>query len=114
MRDPISNTSYFPILKQITEYLGCNLLTRKQLKTNNEYYTLAASSKVSLSLIINYFDFFPLYSSKYLDYIDWKKAAELILTNKHYTDLGVIEIDEIINNMNRKRVYFNWNHLDKL
>lgn len=114
MLDPITNTSYYPILKQISDYLGCSLLTRKQLKTNNVYYTLAASSKFSLSLIIDYLDLFPLYSSKYLDYLDWKKAAKLIITDKHYTDIGIIEIDKIRNNMNTKRVYFNWNHLYKI
>jgi riboflavin transporter FmnP len=65
-----NNGSYYNILNEIAAYLGCNLLTLKQKSTNNEYYTLAASSRKSLLIIINYFEMFPLYSSKYLDYQD--------------------------------------------
>jgi hypothetical protein len=57
---------------------------------------------------------FPLYSSKHLDYLDWSKAAKLILNDQHYTDQGIIEIDRFKNNMNNQRVYFNWDHLNKL
>ena len=59
-------------------------------------------------------DLLPLFSSKHLDYKDWTKAVELILADIHYTDKGLIEIDLIKNNMNRKRTFFNWDRLDKL
>jgi hypothetical protein len=55
-----------------------------------------------------------LYSSKYLDYLDWKKAALLILNNNHYTDEGIINIDNIRNIINIKRSDFRWNHLYNL
>lgn len=109
-----SNGSYYNVLNEIAAFLGCKLLTRKQISTNNEYYTLAASSRKSLLVIINYFEMFPLYSSKHLDYLDWSKAAKLILNDQHYTDQGIIEIDRFKNNMNNQRVYFNWDHLNKL
>lgn len=112
--DPKTKDSYYSILNEIAEFLGCKLLTRKQLSTNNEYYILAASSRKSLSVIINYFQVFPLFSSKYLDYLDWSKAVKLIINDKHFTEKGLIEIDSLKNNMNNKRVYFNWDHLNKL
>ena len=108
-----TKNSYYNILNVITGFLGCNLLTRKQLSTDNEYYILATSRK-SLLVIINYFLVFPLFSSKYLDYLDWSKALKLIINNKHYTDQGLIEIDSLKNNMNNQRIYFNWDHLNKL
>ena len=114
MLDPVTKISYFSVLNQIAKILGCKLLTRKQLSTNNEYYTLAASSRKSLLVIVNYLELYPLFSSKYLDYKDWSKAVKLILTDKHYTDKGLIEIDLIRNNMNKNRTYFNWDHLSKL
>ena len=114
MLDPITKKSYFSVLSDVAEFLGCKLLTRKQLSTNNYYYTLAASSRKSLSIIEKYFSLFPLFSSKHLDYKDWSKAVKLILADKHYTDKGLIEIDLIKNNMNRKRTFFNWDHLNKL
>ncbi len=65
MYDPINKDSYSDILRErererereieIAEFLSCNLLTRKQLYTGNEYFTLTASSRKSLLTILNYF-----------------------------------------------------------
>jgi hypothetical protein len=112
MLDPITKESYISVLTQITQFLGCKLLTRKQISTGNEYYTITASSRKSLLIIINYLDKFPLLSSRYLDFQDWKKAVELILSNKHLTNEGLIKIDFLKSNMNSKRLQFNWDHLD--
>ncbi len=114
MYEPISNGSYFDVLREIAKFLGCNLKTRKQVSTENEYFNLAASSCKSLTIIITYFKSFPLYSSKYLDYKDWEQAAILILENNHYTEQKMAKIDFLKNNMNLKRTYFNWNHLQGL
>ena len=114
MYEPITKSSYFNVLTEITEFLGCNLLIRKQISTGNEYYTLSASSRSSLTKILTYFKSFSLYSSKYLDYKDWEKATIIILENNHYTEQGIIEIDSLKNRMNSKRTYFNWDHLNNL
>lgn len=111
---PKTNESYFKIMNEIAKCLSCNLLTRKQLSTSNEYYTLTASSRNSLIIILNYFESFPLFSSKHLDYIDWCRAVKLILNNERYTDENLLLIDRLKGNMNRARTEFNWNHLDKL
>ena len=109
--DPITSASYFDILNQICLFLNCNLLTKTQKSTNNTYYTLAASSKVSLSIIINYFNKFPLYTSKYLDYMDWEEVAHLIINNKHLTVEGIKTVEFVRSRMNTKRTEFNWDHL---
>nr|AFD95918.1 intron-encoded LAGLIDADG endonuclease family protein [Talaromyces stipitatus] len=114
MFDPISNESYFKVLTDISNFLNCSLLIRKQKSTGNEYYNLTASSKLSLNLIVNYLEKYPLFSSKYLDYKDWKKIVLLILENKHYTEQGINETEYVRNGMNRKRTYFNWDHLNLL
>ena len=112
MNDPISNESYYKILNEIAIFLNCNLKTRKQISTGNEYYNITASSKQSLFIIINYLNTYPLYSSKYLDYKDWKQEVELILKNEHLTNNGIIKADLLKNSMNIKRTYYNWDHLD--
>ena len=114
MLDPKTSTSYFNILTVISNYLHCNLLTRKQISTGNEYYILAASSRRSLTVIINYFDLFTLQSSKHLDYLDWSEAAKLILNDQHYSVSGIIKIDSLKSKMNNNRTDFNWDHLNKL
>ena len=112
--DPITNESYESVLRNISNFFNCSLLIRNQKSTGNSYYTLTASSKLSLKIIINYLEKYPLFSSKYLDYKDWKEVAILILENKHYTEEGLSKTDYIKNNMNRKRTFFNWNHLNLL
>ena len=104
--DSITNISYQSILLEISNFLGCSLLTRKQLVTGREYYTIAASSKKSLEIIINYFDAFPLLSSKVLDYNDWKIAAELIIKDSYLSIESKAKIDMLKNNMNTNRSYF--------
>jgi phage pi2 protein 07 len=112
MIEPKTNESYFSIMNEIAQFLNCNLLTRKQLSTGNEYYTLAATSRNSLIIITNYFEAFPLFSSKHLDYLDWSKAVKLILSNEHYTDANLLVIDHLKSKMNRGRTEFNWDHLN--
>lgn len=114
MIEPKTNASYFGIMSEIAGFLNCKLLTKKQLSTDNEYYTLAATSRNSLIIITSYFEAFPLFTSKHLDYLDWSKAVKLILSNEHYTDANLLVIDHLKSKMNRSRTEFSWDHLDKL
>ena len=114
MLDPITNESYKNILADIAKFLNCNLLIRKQKSTGNEYYTLSASSKISLNITINYLKLHPLFTSKYLDYKNWEEIALLILDNKHLTQESLNKVDFARNEMNRKRTYFNWDHINNL
>ena len=114
MFDPITNDSYFKVLTDISNFLNCSLLTRKQKSTGNEYYIITASSKLSLEIVVNYLDKNILFTSKYLDYKDWKKIVLFIFENKHYTEQGISETESIRDNINRKRTYFNWDHLNLL
>lgn len=112
--DPITNESYESVLTNVTNFFNCSLLTRNQKSTGNDYYTLAASSKNSLKIIIDYLEKYTLFSTKYLDYKDWKLVVELILENKHYTKEGICKTDLVRSGMNRQRTYFNWDHLKNL
>lgn len=114
MIDPSSNNSYFNILNKIATFLLCNLLTREQSATGNTYYILTASSLKSLKVIINYFNKYPLYSSKYLDYKDWEIVAKLRLNNEHYTENGISKVELAKDSMNNSRTFFNWDHLKNL
>ena len=114
MLDPITNESYFKVLTEVSNLLNCSLLTRKQKSTGNEYYTLTASSQMSLEKIINYLNKYPLFSSKYLDYKDWKEVVFLIFENKHYTEEGINKTESVKNSMNRQRTKFTWDHLNIL
>lgn len=111
---PITNESYENILNDVSKFLGCNLLVRLQKSTGNSYYMLTASSKNSLSIIIGYLTKHPLYTSKHLDYNDWKRIAHAAIDSKLYTEDNINLTDKVRSNMNSKRIYFEWNHLDNL
>lgn len=61
--------------------------------------------------MINYFNKYSLYSSKFLGYKDWEQVAKLIINNQHLTDEGINTVELVRSRMNTKRVYFNWDHL---
>lgn len=112
--DPITNESYQEILTLIAEFFHTKLSLRQQARTNREYFIVSASSQKSLRVIIDYLEDHNLLSSKYLDYRDWAKAVNLILTNLHYTEEGIVQIDKLKKNMNRSRTKFDWDHLERL
>ena len=66
--------------------------------------------------IINYFDRFPLYYSKYLVYKDWKYIVQLLIKRegKTLTKEEILEVEKIKAKFNNKRILFNFTHLDSL
>ncbi len=46
----------------------------------------------SAKKVIKYFDTFHLQSSKYINYLKWRKAYILIQNKSHLTDLGIKKI----------------------
>ena len=63
----------------LEKFLGVNVLSRSRIKDNKQYYIfiIMAHSKNSLYKITEYFNKFPLLSSKSLDYKDWLHILEL-------------------------------------
>lgn len=111
MLDPITNDSYYDILNQICLFLNCKLRTRTK---HQDYYIVCASNEISLRIILNYFNRYPLFSTKYLDYKDWETVVNFKLSRTYHNE----EISELIlklkAGMNTKRTYFNWDHLKSL
>jgi hypothetical protein len=64
--------SYFTIMTKITEFFTVNLYTRTRSVNDKVFYAFTAISHNARShdIVRNYFDRFPLYSSKYLSYKD--------------------------------------------
>jgi len=110
-----SGDSFFSVMTKIAEFFTVNLYTRTRSRNDKVFYSFSAISHNSRSHIIvrNYFDRFPLYSSKYLAYKDWCRVQDLYIG----TSLNKEVIDEIIaikNQFNSKRRVFNFSHLDYL
>jgi hypothetical protein len=62
-------------------------------------------------VLLNYLCRFPLYTSKYLNYNNWKEGFILFKDGQHKTPQGLNKIKDIKENMNDKRKEYNWDHL---
>jgi LAGLIDADG endonuclease/Cytochrome C and Quinol oxidase polypeptide I len=113
MIEPFSNLSYEDLFKKISEFLNCNLRTSIHNK-DKTYFLVDANNRISLQIILDYFNNFSLYSSKHLDYKDWASAVKLLLSNEAYLPANLEQIVIHKSNMNSKRILFNWDHLEGL
>ena len=66
--------------------------------------------------VMDYFDRFPLYSSKYLVYKDWKFIVELLIKGKGktLTNEEILEVEKVKAKFNKNRILFDFSHLDSL
>jgi hypothetical protein len=80
IQDPKSYTSYLNIMTDIANLFQTKVTI---VERQNSYFHITASSRISLELILNYFNMYPLKSSKYLDYNNWLKSVNLLLADKH-------------------------------
>lgn len=110
--------SYFEILDKIARYLKVNLYSRSREQKDKIFYSFMVISHNSEShtKVIDYFNRYPLYSSKYLAYKDWKYVVEQIkLRNgKPLTTENIKEIKQVKDQFNNKRKEFDFSHLDIL
>jgi hypothetical protein len=110
--------SYFEILDKIARYLKVNLYSRSREQQDKIFYAymVISHSSESHKKTIEYFDRYPLYSSKYLAYKDWKYVVEQIqLRNgKPLTAENIKEIQKIKDQFNNKRKEFDFTHLDTI
>ena len=86
------------ILNLIKNNLGGNIGYRKSQDT----YYYGSTNFGSAKKVINYFDKYHLQSSKYVNYIKWRKAYCLIQNRDHITKLGLDKILKLKNTMNSK------------
>ena len=100
------------ILLELRNYLGG--IGSIHIYSNRDIVNYSIDSTKNLMVLINHLEKYPLFSSKKLDYNDWKEIALLILEDKHYTEKGIERTEFVRNNMNLKRTSFTWNHLNKL
>lgn len=107
-------------IAQVSVYIDSSVLSRhREANFTNDgsspgkiysSFTTIAHSEKSIKRIEEYLEKNPLYSSKYLDYMDWKSCGQIIeKSTENYK-----KIQQIKSGMNSKRANFNWKHLDKL
>ena len=110
------------IMTKIKEFLSTNL----KFRTKSSQYWVRTSSYPSNKILTTYLSKYPLLSSKYLDFISWpfglaqaslgnqacilgdcerQKVLNIMIKKEQVKKLE--EINDLKNNMNNKRSYFN-------
>ncbi len=110
---PHSNESYEQIMGTIATFLSVNLNVVNRT-SGKQYFNVTAKSRESLRILKNYFNTHPLLSSKYLDYLDWQKVVDFILSQSHYEEKNLNLIEELKNGMNHNRKILTLDHLSIL
>lgn len=111
--DTKSQLSYLNLLSLISNSLLIQLRTSIH-NVDKEYFLISLSSQKSRDNLVEYLDKYPLFSSKLLNYIDWRECHCLIKRNEHLTEKGKNTALSLKSKMNTKRIYYNWDHLSKL
>lgn len=86
------------LLDLIQQYLGGNIGYRKSQDT----YYYSSTSFGSAKNVVKYFDQFHLLSTKYVNYLKWRKAYIIVQNKEHLTISGLEKIIKLKKTMNRK------------
>lgn len=65
------------------------------------------TSPIKLLPVIEYLNKYKLLGNKNKDFKDWEKIYYMVISKKHLTDTGYLEIMRISENMNSKRQFTN-------
>lgn len=111
-------SSYFNILNKIASYLNVNLLSRTREREDKLFYAFICIShnQITNAKVIEYFNKFPLFSSKFLAFKDWSYVVKLtkLRNGKSITSKEISEIIKIKSQFNSKRNSFDFSHLNDL
>lgn len=114
----LTGISYFDILNKIATYLEVSLYSRTREKGDKIFHSfiVVSHNHDSHKKVVEYFNKFPLFSSKYLAYKDWYHILEKI-TLRNGKPLGQEEIKQVEatkSQFNNKRILFDFSHLDNI
>ena len=109
-------STYFIILSLIAEYLNVSVYSRTRQKGDKLFFAfmVIAHSSKSHAKVRAYFDRFPMYSSKYLAYMDWKRVQDIRVNADRLTIEQIREVEHIKSQFNSKRKTFDFSHLHTL
>jgi hypothetical protein len=112
MADPTTGESYEPVLSAIATAFGITLNT--SLHHGTTYFILETMGQSTLVSLTNYLDVFPLFTSKLLNYNDFRTCLYMMLAKEHTSSIGRAKALALKSGMNNSRTFYSWDHLDKL
>jgi hypothetical protein len=108
--EPDYDGSYKPIMEQIGSALGVGVMTsiRYRATRTSISYVVRSSSKAVNSRVVDYIHNFPLFSSKYLDFVAWEQIHPIVLEGTYRDKQGSELVNALTESMNTKRTEFSW------
>lgn len=97
--DKATNSSLLPFMKELSQFLNCNLLTYN----DNKVLSVSLTPLEKLNNLIIYFNKFPLLGIKGKDFKDWEKIYNMMIADEHLTESGKEIIKSLQANMNKNR-----------
>lgn len=92
------------ILYEVQKYFKCGRIIIDNRKTETMKFVVTNVNDL-LTKVIPHFDNYPLTTSKYLNYIDFKLAVSLMNNKKHMSIIGINELKSIKTRMNKARCF---------
>ena len=102
-------SEYTPVCEEIAMCIDATVYSRPKKRSYG--VVVASFNQHSNQKIVEYFDRFPLFSSRYLSYVDWKEIHQLQLEKRHLTPEGLQICKTIKDRFNNNRKVFCWDHL---
>jgi hypothetical protein len=100
---------YFSNYFQNISFNEYKFRTNKGISFSKQTVSLTISNIQDIgNIVIPFFELYPVLGVKKLDYYDFKKIYNIILSKNHLTPDGLAQIQQIRNNMNDKRTVFNF------
>jgi hypothetical protein len=101
--------SFENIMQKISQFLKVSLKWRKI--NNHPQFTVTTSNYDSNKYLINYLNKYPLFTSKYLNYMDWLEGLNIFYSKSKNDGIILKKIRLLKSGMNKNRKVFTWDHL---
>jgi len=111
----IIDHSYLYIMNTIKDYLNVSnlrIINRNRKNFKELGYEIRTNKIVSNYILINYLNKYPLFSSKFLDYTDWKIIFDMKMNKEYKWKRGTEKLVTLKLGMNNNRINFHWEHLN--
>jgi hypothetical protein len=111
--DPKLAVKYMPIMELIAGFLiakvSTTLVTNKT-GTVSTRMRVRNTSRQGATKLVRYFGEYPLFSSKWLDYLNWRQVHSMVFSKQATTPKGLVIVQAFKTNHNASRSVFSWDH----
>ena len=83
---------------------GCGVVKTDNRKMDGMKYQLSSYKDID-RVLIPFLEEYPLLTSKYLNYLDFKRAIEMLKNGEHLTREGIEKLKEMASKMNTNRSF---------